>query len=108
MTDAALLDRLRTAWNKPPEPPGTHITHSDAGTTVEPVSLSVGELDSIKAAGVALNRCRWHVQPFDAVEEPDRRRPGWIRSRCRLCGALLGYRPPPKDVTLNEPKLGTE
>lgn len=108
MTDAALLDRLRAAWQSTQEPQEAVLTHSDAGTTVEPVSVTIGELDAVKAAGVAVDRCRWHVQPFDAVEEPDRRRPGWIRSSCRLCGALLGYRPPPKGVTLNEPKLGTE
>lgn len=37
--------------------------------------------------------CRYHIMPFDAIEDEDPRRPGAIRSVCRHCGRFLGYRP---------------
>jgi hypothetical protein len=91
-TEATLLDRLRAAWNAPQEAPESHITHSTKLTTVEPLSLSVANLEAVRRAGVAVDHCELHLPPFDALEEPDYRRLGYIRSTCRICGAFLGYR----------------
>lgn len=102
MTEAALLDRLRAAWDVPQERTGPPETHAATRTG----SKSVADLDAVKAAGVAVVRCGWHVQPFDALEEADRSRPGYVRSSCRLCGAFLGYRSEMKKRKISKPKLG--
>lgn len=36
--------------------------------------------------------CQGHPQPLDMIDEPDKSRPGFIRSKCRHCGKFLGYR----------------
>jgi hypothetical protein len=96
MNNAALLSRLRAAWGEPLTAPETHAA-TEAGSEAD--RAGVAELDAIKAAGVATERCRWHLPPFDALEEPDRLRPGYIRSTCRLCGTFLGYRSRPAEVS---------
>lgn len=37
--------------------------------------------------------CPSHIQPFDAIETPAPRRPGWIRVTCRRCGRFIGFHP---------------
>lgn len=99
--NAELLKQLQTAWTATQERVGTPQMHSNNGPSIESVSLSVGDLDAVKAAGVAINRCVCHLPPFDAIEEPDQRRPGHFRSSCRLCGAFLGYRLGSVGLSLN-------
>jgi hypothetical protein len=56
--------------------------------------------------GLAFERCRCHVPPFDAVETTDPKRKGWLRTSCRRCGQFLGYRPAETELTIGPPKLG--
>ena len=37
-------------------------------------------------------RCITHIPPFTSIDTEPNDRPGWIRSRCKLCGTFLGYR----------------
>jgi hypothetical protein len=67
-TDAALLARLKTAWNKA------------AATTM-----------ARKPAKSAT--CPQHIDPQDWLDEPAPGRLGWIRTICRHCGAFIGNRP---------------
>lgn len=78
-----LLERLRNAWKT------TLATEPDP-RNAPPV---VAGLESVRAGGVAIAPCTHHMPPFDAIEFEDPRRPGFIRSDCRLCGRFLGYRP---------------
>ena len=38
------------------------------------------------------SRCRPHNNPDNYIDVPDDRRPGWVRSKCKLCGCFVGYR----------------
>ena len=44
-------------------------------------------------------RCSTHLPPFDTNDTADPRRPGWVRSECRKCGAFHGYRETARDST---------
>lgn len=37
-------------------------------------------------------RCRPHNSADNYIDTPDDRRPGWVRSTCKLCGCFVGYR----------------
>jgi hypothetical protein len=78
-----LQKRLQDAWKTPP----AKERKPTEATTV------VSNLASVRAGGVAIERCSFHIPPFDAIEWEDPQRPGYIRSDCRLCGCFLGYRP---------------
>jgi hypothetical protein len=84
-----LLEQLRTVWLSPPtKAPGT----KDA-------AASIASIDAVRHGGVAVDRCASHILPFNAIESEDPKRPGFIRSDCKLCGRFLGYRP--KDYRVN-------
>ncbi len=70
------------------------------------VSVALVESLRVQSVGVSMEHCETHLPPFDAVETKDTRRPGWIRSDCRLCGRFIGYRPADGDGINNVPKLG--
>lgn len=36
--------------------------------------------------------CNPHNNPDNYIDVPDDRRPGWVRSTCKLCGCFVGYR----------------
>lgn len=36
--------------------------------------------------------CRFHVHPYDLLDEPDEQRCDYVRSHCRHCRKFLGYR----------------
>lgn len=76
MTTPTILAALQSAWGSPP------VTKT-----------SIAERFDLQGAGVAVKRCEAHMPPFDAIENNDARRRGWVRSTCRLCGKFLGYRP---------------
>jgi len=44
-------------------------------------------------ASVPPARCESHSDPADWLDEPAADRPGWIRTICRRCGAIVGNRP---------------
>ncbi|MFN7878070.1 MAG: hypothetical protein ACK5PB_22315 [Pirellula sp.] len=98
-----LQDKLRALWSTDPvgmAPSRTKstMTHDDERGFPEAeqagrVVGAIGDLDAVRFGGVAVVVCGIHSPPFDVVEEPEPRRPDWIRSTCRLCGRFLGYRP---------------
>jgi hypothetical protein len=55
---------------------------------------------------VATKPCGVHLPPFDLVETPDKMRPDYFRTNCRLCGRFIGYRRPDETNRINTPKLG--
>ena len=116
-TDAATLDALRRLWTRPaagistdrtPDTSGAAIT--DAGDTStgspspgEPDNAATGSTTATGAdtttdrlpgwtAAFLPVRCR-HSDRADWLDEPDTRRPGYIRTVCRRCGGFVGYRP---------------
>jgi hypothetical protein len=76
MTTSTILAALQSAWGSPP------VTKT-----------SIAERFDLQGAGIAIERCETHTPPFDAIETTDVKRRGWMRSTCRRCGRLLGYRP---------------
>lgn len=44
-------------------------------------------------------RCSTHLPPFETNDTADVKRPGWVRSECRKCGAFLGFRDTARDST---------
>lgn len=99
-----LQDKLRALWSTDPvdtAPSRTKstMTHDDdelgfpEAKQTGHVAGAISDLDAVRFGGVAVVGCGIHSPPFDAVEEPEPRRPDWIRSTCRLCGRFLGYRP---------------
>ena len=38
------------------------------------------------------SRCRPHNNPSNYIDLPDIRRPGWVRTTCKLCNCFVGYR----------------
>ncbi|MDP1561995.1 MAG: hypothetical protein Q8M16_11505 [Pirellulaceae bacterium] len=77
-TPAEILTQLQAAWGVVPAVSGSPAF-------VSPVLELLGYCGKFEPCGA-------HVPPFDAVEETDNRRPGFIRSKCRQCGRFLGYR----------------
>jgi hypothetical protein len=92
MTPPELLERLRTAWTTT-QPIAKPATAGDANRGAIDAAGTVANMESVRADGIAVERCTHHILPFDAIEYEDPRRPGFIRSDCRLCGCFLGYRP---------------
>lgn len=84
MTSPELLQRLQAAWHVVPVAVSTLKAETGAS--------------SMTPAKRANRDCEPHVPPFDQVDEPDRTRSGWVRSRCRRCGRFLGYRLRTADV----------
>ncbi len=75
-TSPAILAMLQSAWSAPTVSDSKHSHGID-----------------FEVLGVAIERCKSHLPPFDAIESADAFRPGWLRSTCRRCGKFLGYRP---------------
>ena len=36
--------------------------------------------------------CSPHNNPANYIDTPDEKRPGFIKSHCRVCGKFIGYR----------------
>ena len=36
--------------------------------------------------------CSPHNEPENYIDESVEQRPGWIRTKCRVCGKFIGYR----------------
>jgi hypothetical protein len=79
---------------------GVAVVRSDSGK----IRLTV-EVGGVPAEAVAMARehkpalldhlrpnCNPHNNPDNHIDTPDDRRPGWIRSKCRVCGRFVGYR----------------
>ncbi len=78
-TPTEILNQLQAAWT------------TAAITSVEGLQKRPTKFGGVLLAGNTA-RCREHLPPFDAIEKPDKRRLGFIRSKCRHCGKFLGYR----------------
>jgi hypothetical protein len=107
--DAGLLLDLRRLWTRPPTARTTAGKNSTAPTarttgTPAPGGQAAKPLPSVRIAARkptateilaarAPLRCSTHTDPDDWTDEPAPRRPGWLRTTCRRCRALVGYRP---------------
>ena len=76
MTTPETLAELQSAWGSP-------IVDVQSGSA----TTTRRRLQWLRSA-----ECNQHLPPFDAVEEPDPKRFGFIRSNCRRCGRFIGYR----------------
>jgi hypothetical protein len=99
MTSPELLEQLRTAWTTT-QPTAKPATVGDAKRGTIDAAGTVANMESVRAGGIAVERCTYHIPPFDAIEYEDQRRPGFIRSDCRLCGCFLGYCPKGNPIDL--------
>jgi hypothetical protein len=107
--DAGLLLDLRRLWTRPPTARTTAGKNSTAPTarttgTPAPGAQAAKPLPSARltarkptAAEILAARapacCGTHTDPDGWTDEPAPRRPGWLQTTCRRCGALVGYRP---------------
>ncbi len=48
-------------------------------------------------------QCRLHVDPREWIDEPATMRPGWLRTKCSVCGAFIGFRP--HQVKIDAPSI---
>ena len=95
-TDDRLMTELRRLW----APTTEAIAPADDCADDQEPRRRIASVPAVMAAGVAIERCRSHLPPFDAIEAPDAGRPGVVRVNCRLCGRFLGYRRPAADLNL--------
>ncbi len=79
-TTAEILNQLQTAWNV-----------GSIASTVKATPAEPKQIGEVRLSGNT-SRCTKHLLPFDAIDEPDKSRFGFIRSKCRHCGRFLGYR----------------
>lgn len=92
-TPADVLNQLKTAWT-------TAAVASVLPTTDAPaadlLATDAPQNKPKQFGGVLLSQktepCRGHSQPLEMIDEPDKARSGFIRSKCRHCGKFLGYR----------------
>lgn len=87
-TPADILNQLQRAW-------ASTAVATVRATTNEPTNQQPPQ-EPKQFAGVLLTGktepCQGHPQPLVMIDEPDKSRPGFIRSKCRHCGKFLGYR----------------
>jgi hypothetical protein len=84
-TPTDILNQLRNAWT---------VAAVSSGVSIDATTTPPNEPKQF--AGVLLTGktepCRTHSPPFEMIDEPDKTRSGFIRSKCRHCGKFLGYR----------------
>jgi hypothetical protein len=44
--------------------------------------------------------CHWSREPWR--DEPDKSRPGWIRTSCQICGRFVGFRPDKRATVIRD------
>jgi hypothetical protein len=84
-TPTDILNQLRNAWNA-----GAVASGEPGGGITKP------QAEPKQFGGVLLTGktepCGVHSPPLEMIDEPDKSRSGFIRSKCRHCGRFLGYR----------------
>lgn len=87
-----LLAQLQTAWVSP-VCDVSPVAVAPTVETPEPRKAITGAPQAtIPHNAGTVTECGSHLPPFDAIEERDPKRFGFVRSTCRLCGRFLGHR----------------
>ncbi len=87
-----LLAQLQTAWGSP-VCDVSPVAIAPTIETREPRKAVTGAPNATTPHNAGtVTACGSHLPPFDAIEERDPKRFGYVRSTCRLCGRFLGYR----------------
>ena len=88
-TEFALLSQLQSAWQQRPAeipPPATTAV-------VQPPKQSQPTIMPVGTEPKGPPPCHEHNIPANWQDDPQLDKRGWIRTTCRLCGRVVGYRP---------------